>query len=102
MNAILPCYDVLREAKAGRRFQDYHRCRMKRSRSSLRSGVHIVLGLVLIVAGAFLGLVPVVPGFLLGVPGIALIGGEFQVTARLLDRWEPAVRRFVQKVRGRK
>jgi hypothetical protein len=60
----------------------------------------IALGIVLLAGGFFLGLVPGVPGFVLGFLGIALIAAQVRPLAKWVDRTEAAMRRLVQKVRG--
>lgn len=39
--------------------------------------VRISAGCALVVCGALLGIVPFLPGFLLGIPGIAILAREF-------------------------
>lgn len=57
-----------------------------------------VAGLLLILAGALLGLVPFLPGFPLGILGVVLLGASSRRVQRLLRR---LVRRLPRRVRER-
>ncbi len=57
-----------------------------------------VSGLLLILAGALLGLVPLLPGFPLGILGIVLLSASSRRIQRLLKR---LIRRLPQRVRRR-
>lgn len=88
-----------REVRAGVpgcRFLDhYQRTRRKEGArgSSWRTAGYVAAGLVLIVCGLLLSLPPGVPGFLLWIPGLALLAARFKGLAMLLDRLEAWGRR---------
>lgn len=58
----------------------------------------IFLGGLLLVFGFFLGFVPVVPGFVLAIPGIAILCSRSKIAAKLLD----AAERLFRKIRCRR
>ena len=93
----------LREIKdgvPGRRFVDhYQRNRNKKSaRASLWTTIgYVSVGLILILCGLVLSLPPGVPGFLLWIPGLALLAARIKPFAMLLDRLEV----WGQKIRKR-
>ena len=88
-----------KRSRPGRRFQDsYDRKRDSRGGALWRCGV-VVLGALLCLVGLFFMAVPG-PGIPILALGAVLIAQQSQVTARLLDRAEVSVRRFVRS-RGR-
>jgi|SRR5688572_14844850 hypothetical protein len=88
-----------RQSRPGRRFQDfYDRKRGSRGGALWRCGA-IMLGGLLCLVGLFFMAVPG-PGIPILALGTVLIAQQSQVTARLLDRAEMSLRRFVRN-RGR-
>jgi hypothetical protein len=88
-----------RQSRPGRRFQDfYDRKRGSRGGALWRCGA-IMLGGLLCLVGLFFMAVPG-PGIPIFALGAVLIAQQSQVTARLLDRAEMSLRRFVRN-RGR-
>jgi hypothetical protein len=85
---------AFREIKAGdpgSRFVDHY------LRNRRREGVrgtswttfgYAAVGLVLVICGLALSLPPGIPGFLLWIPGFALLAARFKGLAMLLDRLE--------------
>jgi hypothetical protein len=59
-------------------------------------------GLLLVILGLVLSLPPLVPGFLLWLPGLAMIAAQFDGVARALDRIEREARRLYRLMSGRK
>lgn len=49
---------------------------------------YVAAGLALVIGGLVLSLPPGVPGFLLWIPGLALLAARFKGLAMLLDRLE--------------
>ena len=62
--------------------------------SPLRKVVEITLGVILVVLGLIGGLLPVVQGWMLGVPGLILLARHFKWARRMLDwakgKWNAA------------
>jgi flagellar biosynthesis/type III secretory pathway M-ring protein FliF/YscJ len=82
----------------GRRFQN-HRARMQQRSRAFSIGL-MVLGIVLVVAGVAFLFIPG-PGIPVLMFGLALIAGESQRLAALLDRLEPRLRTWMRAARGR-
>jgi sulfite exporter TauE/SafE len=94
-----------REIKAGSsgsRFIDHYK--RTRKRESARGSVwrtlsYVFAGLILLLCGLLLSLPPGVPGFLLWIPGLALLSARFKSFAILLDRLELQTWKVWQRVR---
>jgi sulfite exporter TauE/SafE len=97
----------LREIKhglPGRRFSDhYNRSRQSESASGSvwKKWAYIVLGLLLLIVGLLLSLPPGIPGFLLWIPGLALLAARSKTLAKLLDRTEVWGQKTWQRLRGK-
>lgn len=81
----------------GRRFVDHYeraRCREGASESFWRRWGDVAAGSALLVCGLALSVPPGVPGFLLWVPGLALLATRSMRLAVLLDRLEAWGRRM--------
>jgi hypothetical protein len=92
-------YREIVRAPAGRRFHRYHQRRRGRT-GRWHAAVYGGSGLLLVILGFVLSLPPLVPGFLLWLPGLALIAAQFDGVARFLDRIECRVRRLYRLMRG--
>lgn len=85
---------AFRQIKAGapgRRFIDHYQRSRRRegARGTLWTTIgYVAVGLVLVICGLVLSLPPAVPGFLLWIPGLALLAARFKGLALLLDRLE--------------
>jgi hypothetical protein len=88
-------------APSGRRFHRYHQRRQGCS-GRWRMVVYGGTGLLLVILGLVLSLPPLVPGFLLWLPGLAMIAAQFDGVARALDRIEREARRLYRLMSGRK
>jgi hypothetical protein len=58
------------------------------------------MGLLLVVLGLVLSLPPLMPGFLLWLPGLALIAAQFGWVARALDQGECRARTLHRWMKG--
>jgi hypothetical protein len=86
-------------SKPGDRFQIryyYHR-QSRHGRSSLSRIFNIVVGSVLVIFSVFFGWAPG-PGTLTLVIGLSMLGSEFLVVARFLDRAEVRLRKLAHSV----
>lgn len=92
-------YREITSAPAGKRFHRYHQRRKGRA-----GRWHIVVyggtGLLLVILGFLLSLPPLMPGFLLWLPGLALIASQFGCVARALDYGECIMRKVYRRIRG--
>jgi hypothetical protein len=86
-------------APAGKRFHRYHQRRKKRT-GRWHVAVYGGAGLLLVIVGFLLSLPPLMPGFLLWLPGLALIASQFGCVARALDRGECMMRNVYRRIRG--
>jgi hypothetical protein len=90
---------TFREIKAGqpgRRFFDYYERNQRKGggRAAFwRPFAQVGIGFILLLCGLLLSLTPGAPGFLLWIPGIALIAARSRLLAHLLDRLESGARR---------
>lgn len=86
---------------AGERFRRYHQ-RRKDTAGRRHSAAFVAAGLVLVVTGFFLSLPPLMPGFLLWLPGLALMASQWHSLARALDRSECLARNLYRRVADRR
>ncbi len=90
----------LRADPPGLRFQRAHARRQARGhRHPGLEALKMVLALLMVVGGLVLWLVPVVPGFWLWAPGLALLASRAAWFARLLDRLELFAREVCWRLR---
>jgi hypothetical protein len=92
-------YVQFKEDEPGERFVDAHDHWKEYSSGPVATVLIIVAGAVLMVGGLLLGLVPGVPGIVLGLLGFALIATRFRRIAIWLDWSEVRIRRAWQKCR---
>lgn len=90
-------YREIAASPPGERFHRYHQ-RRKGRHGPWRSAAYIAAGVVLIAVGFVLSLPPLMPGFLLWVPGLALIASQFDLVARALDRGECLARTLYRRL----
>jgi hypothetical protein len=88
----------IRDGEPGHCFVDrYERSRRNEGGRALwKTLVYVAAGLVLLISGLVLALPPGVPGFLLWIPGLALLAVRFKGLAKLLDRLEVWARKTWQ------
>lgn len=82
---------------AGERFIRYHQRRSDRN-GPWQAVAVVGAGVLLVVVGGLLSLPPLMPGFLLWIPGLALIATQWRGVARALDRTECLLRDFYQRL----
>lgn len=93
----------IRQGEPGERFIRYWRIRQRREHEHpLRRIVAVWIGFVLVGAGILLGPTPVFPGFIFGVPGLAILAGRFRIIAMALDKGEMLLRKIIGVVRKKK
>lgn len=86
--------EEIQAGKPGDRFTAHWRARRESARERpLRRAFILGLGVFFVLVGLVLGLVPFTPGFLIGVPGLAILAVRFKALARLLDSGEVLLRR---------
>ncbi len=83
----------------GERFRNSFERQRKRGGSLVATIITVVIGGVLVVAGFLLGLIPGVPGIVLGLIGIALIATRFRRMSLWMDSAEVRLRRFWEFIR---
>lgn len=84
-------FQEIKDGEPGQRFVDhYERIKRKEGQRSLpwSTMAYVAVGLLLVVCGLLLSLPPGVPGFLLWIPGLALLSARSKGLAMLLDRLE--------------
>lgn len=92
----------IRKGAPGHRFLDHHERTRRREGvrgSALRSWAFVGAGLILLICGLVLSLPPGVPGFLLWIPGLALIASRSKRISILLDRLEARARKAWRALR---
>jgi hypothetical protein len=90
----------VKNGKPGKRFVDhFHRIRRRENGRGTfwKTFGYVAVGLLLVICGFVLSLPPGVPGFLLWIPGIALLAARSKPLAKLLDRLETWARHVWQK-----
>lgn len=90
-------YREIAATPAGKRFQRFHQRRSERG-GRWHAVAMVGAGLVLVAVGLLLSLPPLMPGFLLWVPGLALIASQLRSVAQLLDRAECFLRGLYRRV----
>ena len=90
----------LRRGRAGARFAAVERAYADGPRR--HRPLRLLFGLLLLVVGLLASIPPGVPGFLLWVPGLALIASCSRRVARALDRAELALLRSRRRWRARR
>jgi O-antigen/teichoic acid export membrane protein len=98
-NKLKRGYRQFKEDEPGARFLNTYQRSREHSKGPAATILIIVAGALLIVGGFFLGLVPGVPGIVLGLLGFALIATRFRRMAKWLDWTEVKVRRIWQRWR---
>lgn len=89
----------IKQGIPGRRFIDYYNYRRTRkNESAAKHWGMIFLGGLLLIIGLLLGPVPVIPGFVLAIPGIAILCSRSKIAAKLLD----AAERLLRKIQRRR
>ena len=88
----------IKQGIPGRRFIDYYNYRKTRkNESTVKHWGMIFLGCLLLIVG-FLGFVlPVIPGFVPAVPGIAILCSRSKTAAKLLDAAERLLRKILRR-----
>jgi len=94
------CREFARD-KPGSRFIHLHRQWSRKATGPWIRALASLGGAILIVAGILLGLIPGVPGIVLGVLGCALIAMQFRWMAEWCDRVEVWARGLFKKRRHR-
>lgn len=90
----------LRTDPPGLRFQRAHARRQAQERSHPGlEALKVVLALLMVAGGLVLWVTPVVPGFWLWAPGLALLAGRAAWFARWLDRLELLAREVCWRLR---
>jgi hypothetical protein len=90
-------FDIVRSLP-GRRFRERYRRKSQTGRGRLARCAVVLAGIALTLVGIFFLAVPG-PGIPILAVGLALIAQESAVTARLLDRTEVRVRRWLKRWR---
>jgi hypothetical protein len=94
-------YRQFADDEPGERFLNMHDRWNRRTKSPVVNVLAVIVGLILIAGGFFLGLVPGAPGIVLGLLGFALIAARFRRLAVWLDWAEVKCRKWGQKWRKR-
>jgi len=92
-------YREIIAAPAGERFHRFHQRRKGRA-GRWHVAVYGGAGLLLVMLGFLLSLPPLMPGFLLWLPGLALIASQFGWVARALDHGECMIRKVYRRISG--
>lgn len=91
LQKIKLAFREIRAGVPGRRFVDHYRSSRRRDggrRTLWTTFGYVAIGMALVIGGLVLSLPPGVPGFLLWIPGVALLAAHFKGLAILLDRLE--------------
>ncbi|MDX1656913.1 MAG: hypothetical protein R3310_17010 [Candidatus Competibacteraceae bacterium] len=92
-------YRQITRGQPGQRFGDQYRRRRQNHEPAWKTPLYILLGLALMIIGLFASVPPGVPGFLLWIPGLALIVARLESFAVVLDRGEMLLRRLLGRTR---
>lgn len=85
----------------GQRFIHFHRDHNNGDPQTYWGTVlYFCIGFALVLAGLIFSLLPMVPGFVFGLVGLAMIAARWRRGAELLDRGELAVRQWVRRWRS--
>jgi len=95
----------VKHGQPGQRFIDhFHRIRRREDgiKTFWKTFGIVAVGLLLVASGFLLSLPPGIPGFLLWIPGLALLSARSKPLAKLLDRVETWVRDIWHNFRNRR
>jgi hypothetical protein len=90
----------IRKGEPGRRFLDHYRRTQRRENGQKplwKTIGYVTVGLVLVICGLAISLPPGLPGFLLWIPGFALLAARFKPLAKVLDGLEERARQWWKK-----
>ncbi len=88
----------IKQGDAGKRFIQYYEYRKQRDQDSLGKFIAMsALGIGLIAVGIFGALLPILPGFLFFIPGIAILTARSRWLAISLDQMERSIRKLRDK-----
>jgi hypothetical protein len=93
-------WKLLINAKPGRRFVEHHKRHHDSESGTGSTWKSVVIGVgafALLICGILLSLTPGIPGFVLWIPPLALLGTRSGKIAAFLDRTETAVRRMIHR-----
>lgn len=96
-------FERLRRGEPGKRFIEHHRRHHQsegKREASWKTAGYITVGLVFLIAGAALSLVPGIPGIIFGIPAIGLLVARLRTMAMFMDRSEAFVRRAWERGRS--
>lgn len=96
-------FQAIKDGEPGRRFVDHYERTRRREGDQVslwRTWGYVLAGLVLLICGFLLSLPPGVPGFLLWIPGLALLAARLKSFAVALDRLERLADQAWQRVRN--
>lgn len=95
-------FQSIKGGDPGSRFIDHYE-QSKESEGANRTGWskfgYVAIGLVLVIVGVLLSIPPGVPGFLLWIPGLALLAARSRILATVLDRAEAWGRRIWSRLK---
>jgi hypothetical protein len=89
-------FEQLKKGESGKRFIEHHRRHHQsegKREATWKTAGYITVGLVFLIAGAALSLVPGIPGIVFGIPAIGLLVARLKTVAIFMDRSEVCVRR---------
>lgn len=97
---FLEIVDEIKTGRPGNRFTRYwQRRQQKREEHPLKKTLWLIIGIILIIVGMALGPTPIVPGFLIAIPGLAIVAGRMRWVAKALDKAEIVLRDFASRLR---
>jgi uncharacterized membrane protein YdbT with pleckstrin-like domain len=89
-------FEQLKRGEPGKRFIEHHKRHHQsegKREATWKTAGYITVGLVFLIAGAALSLVPGIPGIVFGIPAIGLLVARLRTMAMFMDRSEVFVRR---------
>jgi hypothetical protein len=92
-------YNQIKSYESGARFISYHRCLKRRGPlTGYALWLSIALGIVLLLLGFVFSLLPVLPGFIFAIPGLAILASRAKFVAVALDQCEVLIRRVLKRL----
>ena len=99
INKLRDTVSHIKNGRKGRRFIDFYEYRKQREGDSVgKTIVMVILGLLLIGIGLIGVMLPILPGFLFFIPGIAILVARSKILATALDKMESVIANAFRKL----
>jgi len=89
-------YSQIKNKKPGHRFRKFYDKTQRKKKGPVKRILYGALGIILIIVGILLSIIPLVPGFIVVLIGLALLAGQSLFVASKLDKTEKKTREIIE------